>query len=142
MKEIKGFTGKYAFLSNFYPCTIEYEGLVYQSTEAAYQSAKTLHVIQREKFTGYSPSMAKKMGKLLPLRPDWDNVKQSIMYNICMIKFSKEPLKTKLLETGDAYLEETNWWNDTYWGVCNDRGLNTLGRILMKIRYNLKHNHI
>jgi predicted NAD-dependent protein-ADP-ribosyltransferase YbiA (DUF1768 family) len=49
-------------------------------------------------------------------------------------KFTIPEMKDKLMATGDAYLEETNTWDDVYWGVCNGVGKNMLGRMLMYIR--------
>lgn len=49
-------------------------------------------------------------------------------------------LRQKLLDTKDAYLEETNNWNDTFWGVCNGEGENNLGKILMATREYFKYN--
>lgn len=45
-----------------------------------------------------------------------------------------EKLRTKLIATGEKYIEETNWWGDIYWGVCNGKGENNLGKILMNVR--------
>jgi predicted NAD-dependent protein-ADP-ribosyltransferase YbiA (DUF1768 family) len=42
-----------------------------------------------------------------------------------------------LKATGDEELVEGNWWNDTFWGVCNGVGENNLGKLLMKIRAEL-----
>ena len=57
------------------------------------------------------------------------------MYDVLISKFTLTPeLKEKLLQTGSKYLEETNYWNDTYWGVCDGKGKKTLGELLMKIR--------
>ncbi len=57
------------------------------------------------------------------------------MYKVNLIKFTRHPEpKDKLLGTGSKYLEETNWWNDTYCGVCKGTGENHLGRILTRIR--------
>ena len=61
------------------------------------------------------------------------------MEDICRAKFTQnEELKKKLIDTGDATLIEGNTWNDTFWGVCNGVGENNLGKILMKIREELK----
>lgn len=61
------------------------------------------------------------------------------MYEICKAKFTQhKDLAEKLLETGDEELVEGNKWNDTYWGVCNGKGKNQLGKILMRIREELK----
>jgi len=82
---------------------------------------------------------SKRAGRKLSLRHDWDEVKDQVMYEVCMSKFTKHPdLKEKLLSTGDAYLEETNHWGDTYWGVCEGVGTNKLGQTLMKIRKEIK----
>ena len=69
--KIDDFRGKYFFLSNFYPCPVEYEGKTYQSSEAAFQAAKTTDDAEREIFTGLSPSQAKERGRSLALRDDW-----------------------------------------------------------------------
>jgi predicted NAD-dependent protein-ADP-ribosyltransferase YbiA (DUF1768 family) len=79
--------------------------------------------------------MAKKFGTQIPIREDWDDVKVDIMKEIVESKFNENPdLKEKLLATGGLYIEETNWWNDTFWGVCNGVGKNRLGNILMELR--------
>ena len=54
--------------------------------------------------------------------------------NLVYQKFLEEPLRSQLLATEDAYLEETNHWGDTYWGVCKGVGENMLGKILMMAR--------
>lgn len=58
------------------------------------------------------------------------------MKRIVFDKFYKhQHLKDQLLETGDRYLEETNDWADSYWGVDTKKGgENNLGQILMEIR--------
>ena len=137
--EIDSFTGKYKFLSNFYLCSIFYQGILYPSTEHAYQAAKSRNVHDRIKVSyARSPALAKKMGYSLPLRLDWEYVKNDIMREILWIKFTTNlDLQNRLLETGEAFLIEGNTWGDTYWGVCNDEGLNYLGNILMHIRHDL-----
>jgi hypothetical protein len=136
--QIRGFFGDYRWLSNFHSATIEFEGLTYPSSEAAYQAAKTLDEEQRKTFTKVTPGDSKIMGRLVSLRSDWEQVKDDIMYRILIYKFTKHPeLGQALLDTGDKYLEETNYWNDTYWGVCKDLGQNKLGKLLMKIREEL-----
>ncbi|MBB6003828.1 NADAR family protein [Arcicella rosea] len=65
---------------------------------------------------------------------DWDSKRLYIMTELLILKFSNPILLAKLLETKDKYLIEGNEWNDTFWGVCNNRGRNYLGRILMNIR--------
>lgn len=135
---IKGFFGEYRFLSNYHLCDIEYEGLIYSSVENAFQAAKSLDENIRKRFLHVSPAEAKRMGKKVELREDWESVKQAIMYELNAFKYlMHKDLGIALVATGDRYLEETNWWNDTFWGVCNGEGLNRLGETLMRIRKGL-----
>lgn len=134
-----GFNKEYRFLSNFYPATVEYDGLEYSSTEHAYQAAKTEDPAGRRRIReSQKPGEAKKLGKQVKMRTDWEQIKIGVMKDLVLQKFSKhKELKEKLLATGDAYLEETNTWNDTFWGVCKGKGHNWLGKILMEVRKEL-----
>ena len=136
-KEIKGFFSEYRWLSNFYPCDITYEGQKYLSTEAAYQAAKTIIPAERKLFIKLTPSKAKRKGQKITLRSDWEQVKEQVMYDVLKLKFKDEVLAKLLKETGTKYLEETNWWGDEVWGVCNGVGQNKLGKLLMKVREEL-----
>lgn len=137
---IDKFRDKYFFLSNFYVIPVMYNGLTFQSNEAAFQAQKTLNEGQRRKFTKLAPNKAKAKGRSVLLREDWEEVKDQIMYEICLAKFSQnEDLKEKLLNTGDEELVEGNTWHDTYWGVYNRKGKNKLGKILMRVREELKN---
>ena len=60
------------------------------------------------------------------------------MKDLLFLKFSEEPLKNKLLETGDSELIEGNVWGDTFWGICNGQGSNMLGVLLTYVRHCLK----
>lgn len=142
MGAILGFTGDYRFLSNFHLALVELDGVMYPSTENAYQAAKTLDVRIRQKFQSpCTPKEAKDKGRRIScLRADWEEVKISIMEFLVKQKFNNHPyLKDLLLKTGDVYLEETNWWNDRFWGVCKGEGKNHLGKIIMKVREELKN---
>lgn len=135
MKKIDRFRDDYYFLSNMYPATVEFEGKEYLNAEAAFQAAKCLDQTQREKFTQLSGYQAKKLGRKVELRPDWEEAKLEIMYQCVWSKFRKnKALKEKLRATGDAELVEGNTWNDTFWGVCDGVGKNHLGKILMDVR--------
>lgn len=132
---VKEFQNQYRFLSNFYPCTIMYEGIEYPTTEHAYQAAKTLDVERRMYISQLqTPGETKRAGKNVMLRRDWDEVKLQVMYDICKLKFSKPNFIEKLKSTGNQELVEGNKWNDTFWGRCNGKGQNNLGKILMRIR--------
>lgn len=133
--KIDCFYGSYAFLSNFYSCMVEYDGLLYRNSEAAFQAAKTMDKKMRKVFTELSPSSAKYLGRHIQLRGDWEDVKDNIMYEIVYNKFSNNlDLRNLLHDTGDSELVEGNWWNDKYWGMCNGEGQNKLGKILMRVR--------
>lgn len=137
--KISSFSGKYAFLSNFYPCIVEFEGLQYPSVEHAFQAAKTFDVEERKGFQVCpTPADAKHFGRKLKLRPDWESVKVSIMETLVRDKFTRNwsevNLAQLLLDTGDAYLENRNNYRDKFWGTVGGEGRNELGRILMKVR--------
>ena len=134
---IDKFEGRYAFLSNFFEAPVKFHGLRFRNNEAAFQSMKTS---DREQFVNLRANEAKRLGRKVKLREDWESVKDNIMYEIVVEKFKQnQDLKFKLLDTGDAELVEGNWWNDTYWGVCEGVGENKLGKILMKVREELRN---
>ena len=134
-KNVKGFFGEYRFLSNFEVSDVYFEGEKYTSSEAAYQAAKSLDPFIRSQFQGISPSQTKKMGRKITVRSDWERMKRDVMSVIVFDKFYRNlSLREKLLSTGEKYLEETNHWNDQIWGVCEGKGENSIGKILMKVR--------
>ena len=134
---INEFRGKYYFLSNFSSAKVQYEGFMFENNEAAFQAQKDLS--QRSKFCNLPPNEAKRLGRRVNLRKDWEDVKDKIMYEIVFNKFSQNPeLKKKLLATNGEELVEGNTWNDQYWGVCNGKGKNMLGKILMRVRAELR----
>lgn len=136
---INQFRSKYYFLSNFYNSPIEYEGITYLNNESAFQSAKTTSYEERLKFSNLDSSSAKRKGRHVKLRHDWEKVKYDIMYEIVLAKFSQnEELKKKLINTGNEHLEEGNTWGDKIWGTVNGVGQNNLGKILMRVRGELK----
>lgn len=139
--KIDSFNGEHRFLSNFYPSKVKLSDGDYASIEHAYQAAKTTPD-KREAFRrpGVTASEAKKLGRHVPMHPDWEEVKVGIMHSLLRQKFRLgSPLAAKLLATGDAELEEGNYWGDTFWGVCRGKGENQLGRLLMLVRDELKH---
>jgi ribA/ribD-fused uncharacterized protein len=138
---IKGFFGEYRWLSNFEPCKVFYEGIEYSSSENAYQAAKSLDLEIRLKISKLSPFESKKISKKIEIRPDWEEIKYEVMFSVVFEKFTRnKELKIKLLSTGNKYLEETNHWNDKFYGVCNGDGLNVLGKIIMDVRRIIRNN--
>lgn len=136
---INEFRGPYYFLSNFYEAPVTWNCITYRNNEAAFQSAKTTNITIRETFATMDPSTAKREGRRVVLRPDWEEVKYQIMYEICLAKFTQnKELRERLLATGDEYLEEGNTWGDRIWGTVNGKGNNWLGKILMQVREEIK----
>ena len=132
---INKFSGEYRFLSNFYNCRIEYEGLVYPTVEHAFQAAKTTDEAERRSVRDCSTAgQAKRRGREVTLRPDWDTVKVDVMHELLLYKFYAADLGGRLCHTGDQELIEGNTWGDTFWGVCRGKGSNHLGRLLMQVR--------
>lgn len=141
------FSGEYAYLSNFYERPVTYNGVTYQNSEAAFHAQKTLNPTMRLQFADLNPSDAKKLGRKVRLREDWESVKDNIMYEVCLCKFLQNPdLKEKLLSTGNEELEEGTYWHDNYWGNCHCPkckdiiGQNSLGKILMKVREKIRND--
>ena len=137
---IYGFDGDYRFLSNFYPSIVEYDGLQYPTVEHAYQAAKTLNPTQREEIQLCGQAWkAKKLGRYVHMRHDWNDIKVQTMEVLLRKKFvGYHELSLKLYQTNDLYIEETNHWGDIFWGVCNGHGQNVLGNLLMKIRSEIR----
>ncbi len=134
---INQFDDYFYFLSNFYPCFVTYKGLHYLNSEGAYQAAKCADPADIPQFTVLSADEAKRLGAKVTLRSDWDEVKIPVMEEIVKAKFTQNPkLKRYLLETGEAILQEGNYWHDVFWGVDlkTGEGENHLGQILMALR--------
>lgn len=132
------FRGKFRFLSNFTSDPVIFDGETYPTVEHAYQAAKTLDIKEREYIKSLSlPGEAKKAGRRVTMREDWDDIKVNVMFDLIKQKFLDLKLKNKLLEI-DGLIVEGNYWNDTFWGVCNGKGENILGKILMNLRDEFK----
>jgi len=141
---IISFSGDNEFLSNFSWSEVYYEHRWYPTVEHAFQAAKTFDENRRAEICRLvTPGQAKRMGRLITLRPDWELVKIGVMYSLVKFKFERTPsLGNQLLRTGREPLIEGNTWGDHFWGMEWDydrwRGKNWLGRILMKVRKELR----
>lgn len=131
------FSGDYRFLSNFYPeprrklLTVEH----------FYQAAKTWDVDERRAIMAApTPGQAKRLGRNVTLRPDWEDAKNNVMFEHVRSKFHADrTLGEMLLSTGDEELVEVNSWGDVYWGrTPAGVGENHLGDILMFVREELR----
>ncbi|KAK3922789.1 Retrovirus-related Pol polyprotein from transposon 412 [Frankliniella fusca] len=147
---ITSFRGEFDFLSNFYPVKIFYDACGWPSVEHAFQAAKTHDEAEKEWIRcAESPSEANRRGKQVTLRPDWEEIKVTVMLNCLMNKFTPETTELrKLLETGDREIIENNYFHDNFWGNCtcikciNTPGENVLGQLLMIIRDQEKKSQI
>lgn len=144
--QITDFHGKFNFLSNFAIAHVVLGGLTYPTVEHAYQAAKTLDPAKRLGIAqAPGPGAAKRMGRRLAIRPDWEDVKLDIMEELLRQKFHPLSAYGKALKaTGEAELIEGNDWGDQLWGCTfNTRtkqweGQNLLGKMLMKLRDNMQ----
>ena len=135
-REMKTFTGAFDFLSNFYPCRVEIDGICYGNAEAAFQAQKCKNASDRAAFADLSAVKAKRKGRQVALRPDWDKVRLQVMEHVVRAQFRQNQLlAARLAATGTMPLEEGNSWGDTFWGVDSRTGIgeNHLGRILMMV---------
>ena len=136
---IKGFNEKYRFLSNFWPVpvyvNVESGIHIFASVENAYQALKCPQSTW-DVFKACSPTKAKVLGKAGEAASEHDRLE--IMTLLNRRKYANTHLAEKLLETGDLHIEETNHWGDKFWGVCKGVGHNHMGKILMKVRDELK----
>jgi len=132
------FRDEFSFLSNFFPCNVDYEGITYPSSEHAFQAAKTNNLEQRLLILkADTPGKAKRIGRRVDLRPDWEICKLDIMRTILRQKFTQNTELALLLSNlRGVHLEEGNYWKDTFWGICpvgSGIGQNHLGKILMEL---------
>lgn len=135
---ISQFTGRWRPLSNFYEAVVHLDGVAYPTLEHAYQAAKTLDPAARAAIAAATtPGRAKRAGRKVPVRADWDDIRLDIMETLVREKFSHPHLANFLRSTAPAPLIEGNTWGDTFWGVCNGVGENHLGHILEKVRAEL-----
>lgn len=137
---IDAFRGEFAFLSNFFEQPIEIDGIVYPTGEHAFQAMKTREAAERYAVReAPTPAEAKSRGRRVTLREDWDTARFEVMETVLRAKFRDPELRRRLLATGDRTLIEGNTWRDKTWGAVRDaagnwKGRNELGRLLMRIR--------
>lgn len=149
-ERIHGFWGRYRWASNFFlkPITVSGDfwggSRDFPSSEHAYQFAKLPADEQDKWYTiicQYTCFQVKQWGQEIQIRSGWDNLREPVMDEVVLAKFTQnqEP-RDLLLATGTATMVESNWWGDVFFGVdptAPVNGLNVLGRVLMKTRERL-----
>ncbi len=128
----------YGSFSNFAPYGIELDGLWWPTTEHYFQAQKFTDTPYVEKVRCAStPKQAAEIGRdrQLPLRLDWERVKDDVMRRAVLRKFETHAaLREILLATGEEDIVE-NAKHDYYWGCGqNGSGKNMLGQILVEVR--------
>lgn len=140
------FDNEYAFLSNFYNSPFKFGGITYPTVEHFFQAMKSFDPKEREVIAAAAtPGQAKRLGRKVTLRADWEDIKVDVMRIALRCKFQIPELREKLLATGNEELIEGNWWHDNTWGNClcaeclNKPGRNMLGMLLMEIRKEIRY---
>jgi ribA/ribD-fused uncharacterized protein len=153
LARIDSFEGKWAWLSNFHEEAFEFRGTLYPTAEHAYQDCKshdpeTWEVLDEEGHKNImlapTPGKAKRRGQEVQMdKRRWEQYKLDMMYAVVYAKFVCNPrLQRMLLDTDDAELVEGNWWGDRFWGTFRGAGRNHLGKILMRVRDELRQGSI
>lgn len=131
----------YGFFSNFAPYSIVLKGKIWPTSEHYFQAQKFCGTKYEEEVRcACDPKKAARIGRerRFPLRKDWELVKNAVMKEALLAKFTQhDELREKLIATGTTLLIE-HTKNDSYWGDGGDSsGKNILGIILMEIRSEL-----
>lgn len=143
MKKVLEFKGEHRFLSNFYVGQPIVVGpWTFKTGEHFYQALKTEKFSEvKEIADSQQPYQAKKLGRKVTLRDNWEEVKDRAMEIVVARKFFSDPLAmNRLMDLDGLDLVEGNTWHDNYWGSCTclDCGpkpkMNMLGKTLMNFR--------
>lgn len=127
------------WFSNFLPLDQPFtykDGITYTTVENFFQAMKTKDLELRKQIAAATPSQAKKLGRKLQLRENWQDISLQVMEYALRIKFAPgTSWYDKLMATGDEEIVEWSNWGDRRWGKTLDGvGENQLGKLLMKIR--------
>jgi len=133
MSEISGFYGDNRWLSNLAPISIKMDGLLFHSVENAFNAARTYERYWPE-YQRVTSGQSKALSRQHPPRVGWAHERIAVMKGLLRQKFADKYYREKLKATGDSKLIHTNTWDDTLWGVCNGKGSNLLGQLLMELR--------
>lgn len=139
---VLGFAGPYSFLSNFFVAPTKMEGVIWPTSEHAYQAMKTYNMRERRDILHCrTPGQAKRKGQKVTRRADWLQVRDQVMADVVHAKFTDPTLRRYLLETDERELVEFNFHGDRYWGQVQTLsgliGENRLGQIHMMERNSL-----
>lgn len=136
--EINSFWGPFRFLSNFYESPLVARGFEWPTVEHAYQAFKTDDSQWEAIRLAPTPGIAKRLGSKVIIAENWETIKVDVMLMLLQIKFQEPELRKALRMTDGYELIEGNNWGDTFWGICGGEGQNNLGKLLMKVREEIK----
>ena len=135
------FSGPWSLLDNFAPTPVRYNDWHCTTSEHAFAASKAqLPSVAKAILACATPGEAKAMGRRVKLRPDWEEVKFSVMWEILCAKFAQNPTALgALMDTRGRDIVEGNTWDDRVWGMTLDNrgrlvGQNALGRQLVQLR--------
>lgn len=135
-------TDRFKF-SNFIPFEepLLYDGILYHTVENFFQAMKTKEFSHRLDISKATPGQAKKFGRRLVLRKDWEDIKHSIMEFALRHKFARGTTAHETLMTAKPdELVEYNTHHDNYWGICLCATVNGgSGRYMCKPKYGQNH---
>lgn len=136
---VSQFQGDHRFLSNFWPSPVQGPGgWIYPTVEHSYQAYKSNFASDWDHLANSiaRPGDAKKYGRKIKVRADWEEVKVQVMTALLRQKFMSGGDLAKKLAAIEGDIVEGNRWGDTFWGVDlrTGQGENHLGKILMQLR--------
>lgn len=145
------FAGEWAFLSNMFPCSFNYEHTRVTSSEQCYQFSRARANNELNKAHSIiitdDPFVYKQIGDSVTESADWNAVRESTMLDINKLKFKQNPhLIEMLIATGNRTLQEAT--TNPTWGIGagirskaakdnTGKGANLFGKILMQLRSEL-----
>lgn len=133
------FEDEYFFLSNMYPLQFTVKEVKYTSSESYYQARKASNLNDFLKIANSKPFVSKQLGRKVKIVKNWNDIRIKVMEEALYYKFNSSlELREKLISTSNLPLVEDNTWNDKFWGVCNGKGENNLGKLLMELREKIK----
>jgi N-glycosidase YbiA len=132
----------YGGFSNFSRHSFWLDDLPWPTTEHYFQAQKykgTPRYLEINK--AETPRIASDLGRdrSIPIRPDWEQIKDNVMRKCVLKKFQVHTdIRKILIDTGAEEIIEDSP-SDNYWGIGpNGDGKNMLGKILMETREYLK----
>jgi predicted NAD-dependent protein-ADP-ribosyltransferase YbiA (DUF1768 family) len=142
---IDNFNEEFSFLNNSYPSEVFFEGKIYPSIFNAYQASRTVNDFFRKLLQKtQTPEKIYEIAVQITDPIDWNTKRLLIMEKLIRDKFIRNSyLKQELLNTLNRDLLNTfsiKTESNVFWGVFKNEGENHLGKILMRVREDIRKN--